>query len=324
MEFDSESDHQSPEVDVLENELSVHNVYVSILPDSIDEIVTDGCFINREYLDMILDRLRSKKNLILQGPPGTGKTWLAKRLAYALMGQCDDGKVRAVQFHPNLSYEDFIRGWRPEGDGKLKLVDGPFMEMLKVASKDTLSNYVVVIEEIKRGNPAQNFAEMLTLLEADKRTPDAALQLTHKRSDDERVYIPENLYVIGTMNIADRSLALVDLALRRRFAFIELEPTYGKPWRDWCLKHGVNNEELDEIEKRINELNKKISEDANLGRQFRIGHSYVTPSSGDNISDARKWFQEVVETEIGPLLNEYWFDKLDEARKARESLLEGF
>lgn len=291
---------------------------------TIDNIVEDGCFINREYLDMILDRLRRKKNLILQGPPGTGKTWLAKRLAYALMGRRDDGKVRAVQFHPNLSYEDFIRGWRPEGKRKLNLVDGPFMEMINAAKKDPKSNYVAVIEEINRGNPAQIFGEMLTLLEADKRTPDAALQLTHKRSDDERVYIPENLYVIGTMNIADRSLALVDLALRRRFAFIELEPTFGKPWRDWCLKHGVNNEELDEIEKRINELNKKISEDANLGRQFRIGHSYVTPSSEEDTSDARKWFREVVETEIGPLLNEYWFDKLDEARKARESLLEGF
>ncbi len=273
---------------------------------------------------MILDRLRRKKNLIIQGPPGTGKTWLAKRLAYALMGRHDDGKVRAVQFHPNLSYEDFIRGWRPAGDGNLTLVDGPFMEMINAAKKDPNSNYVVVIEEINRGNAAQIFGEMLTLLEADKRTPDAALELTYKRSNDERVYIPENLYVIGTMNIADRSLALVDLALRRRFAFIELEPTFGKPWRDWCLKHGVNNEELDEIEKRINELNKKISEDANLGRQFRIGHSYVTPSSEEDTSDARKWFREVVETEIGPLLNEYWFDKLDEARKARESLLEGF
>ena len=136
--------------------------------------LTDGCFIAREKIEKILERLRTKKNLILQGPPGTGKTWLAKRLAFALIGQRDDSKVRAVQFHPNLSYEDFIRGWRPVGDGKLTLVDGPFVEMMKAAAKDPTSRHVVVIEEINRGNPAQIFGEMLTLLEVDKRTPNEA------------------------------------------------------------------------------------------------------------------------------------------------------
>lgn len=155
------------------------------------------------------------------------------------MGQRDDSKVRAVQFHPNLSYGDFIRGWRPVGDGKLTLVDGPFVEMIKAAAKDPTSRHVVVIEEINRGNPAQIFGEMLTLLEVDKRTPNEALELSYKRSDGERVFIPDNLYVIGTMNIADRSLALVDLALRRRFAFIDLEPTLGKPWHDWVRSGAV-------------------------------------------------------------------------------------
>jgi len=200
-----------------------------IEPYSVDDILTDGCFIAREKLEKILERLRTKKNLILQGPPGTGKTWLAKRLAFALMGQRDDSKVRAVQFHPNLSYEDFIRGWRPVGDGKLTLVDGPFVEMMKAAAKDPTSRHVVVIEEINRGNPAQIFGEMLTLLEVDKRTPNEALELSYKRSDGERVFIPDNLYVIGTMNIADRSLALVDLALRRRFASIDPEQLFSPP-----------------------------------------------------------------------------------------------
>ena len=200
-----------------------------IEPYYVDDILTDGCFIAREKLEKILERLRTKKNLILQGPPGTGKTWLAKRLAFALMGQRDDSKVRAVQFHPNLSYEDFIRGWRPVGDGKLTLVDGPFVEMMKAAAKDPTSRHVVVIEEINRGNPAQIFGEMLTLLEVDKRTPNEALELSYKRSDGERVFIPDNLYVIGTMNIADRSLALVDLALRRRFASIDPEQLFSPP-----------------------------------------------------------------------------------------------
>jgi 5-methylcytosine-specific restriction protein B len=296
-----------------------------IEPYSVDDILTDGCFIAREKLEKILERLRTKKNLILQGPPGTGKTWLAKRLAFALMGQRDDSKVRAVQFHPNLSYEDFIRGWRPVGDGKLTLVDGPFVEMMKAATKDPTSRHVVVIEEINRGNPAQIFGEMLTLLEVDKRTPNEALELSYKRSDGERVFIPDNLYVIGTMNIADRSLALVDLALRRRFAFIDLEPTLGKPWHDWVQSQcGIDSEILVEIEKRLITLNNEISADAGLGPQFRVGHSYVTPPFGIPISDARKWFRQVVDTEIGPLLDEYWFDSLEKSQKARERLLEGY
>jgi 5-methylcytosine-specific restriction enzyme B len=296
-----------------------------IVPYSMDDIIDEGCFIAREKIEKILERLRSKKNLILQGPPGTGKTWLAKRLAFALMGQRDDSKVRAVQFHPNLSYEDFIRGWRPVGDGKLTLVDGPFVEMMKAAAKDPTSRHVVVIEEINRGNPAQIFGEMVTLLDVDKRTPNEALELSYKRSDGERVYIPDNLYVIGTMNIADRSLALVDLALRRRFAFIDLEPTLGKPWQDWVQsKCGIELEILVEIEKRLIALNNDISADNGLGPQFRVGHSYVTPPFGVPISDAREWFRQVVDTEIGPLLNEYWFDALEKSQKARERLLEGF
>ncbi len=296
-----------------------------IEPYSIDDILTNGCFIAREKLEKILERLRTKKNLILQGPPGTGKTWLAKRLAFALMGQRDESKVRAVQFHPNLSYEDFIRGWRPVGDGKLTLVDGPFVEMMKAAAKDPTSRHVVVIEEINRGNPAQIFGEMLTLLEVDKRTPNEALELSYKRSDGERVFIPDNLYVIGTMNIADRSLALVDLALRRRFAFIDLDPTLGKPWHDWVQSQcGIDSEILVEIENRLIALNSEISADTGLGPQFQVGHSYVTPPFGIPINDAREWFRQVVDTEIGPLLDEYWFDALEKSQKARERLLEGF
>jgi len=296
-----------------------------IKPYSIDDIVADGCFVARERLEQILERLQTKKNLILQGPPGTGKTWLAKRLAFALMGQRDDRKVRAVQFHPNLSYEDFIRGWRPMGDGKLTLVDGPLVEMMKAASNDPTSKHVIVIEEINRGNPAQILGEMLTLLEVDKRTHSEALELSYKRSDGERVFVPPNLYVIGTMNIADRSLALVDLALRRRFAFIDLEPTLGQRWRDWIQTNcGIDSDFLVEIERRINALNSEISSDTALGPQFRIGHSYVTPPTGDPIANAREWFRQVVETEIGPLLDEYWFDALEKSRKAKDGLLARF
>ena len=289
-----------------------------------DNIITDGCFLDKSKVEKTLKRLSTKKNIILQGPPGTGKTWLAKRLAFALIGQRDDSKIRAVQFHPNLSYEDFIRGWRPSGEGKLTLVDGPFMEVITTAIDDPESKYVIVIEEINRGNPAQVFGEMLTLLETDKRTPDEALELSYRKSAGERVYIPSNLYVIGTMNIADRSLALVDLALRRRFAFIDLEPTLGKSWRDWVKdKNGIDSEFLYEIERRIINLNDEIAIDPSLGAQFQVGHSYVTPAIGMNITEAKEWFGEVVETEIGPLLDEYWFDDLEKSRKAQKRLIEG-
>jgi len=313
--------------DVDDVEQEAVRVAAPIVPYTVEDILTDGCFLEREEIDRLLDRLRTKKNLILQGPPGTGKTWLAKRLAFALMGQKDDSKVRAVQFHPNLSYEDFVRGWRPTGDGKLSLADGVFMEAVKAASKDPSSKFVVVIEEINRGNPAQIFGELLTLLEAGKRTPNEALELCYPDADGKRrpVHIPANLYVVGTMNIADRSLALVDLALRRRFAFVGLEPRLGSAWRDWVVKEcSVDPALVADIERRIAELNDQIAADARLGKQFRIGHSYVTPVHRLESGDTRKWFRQVVETEIGPLLDEYWFDASDEAQRACAHLTQGW
>lgn len=300
------------------------NKVVNFESYTVEDIINDGCFLSKTKIERTLKRLSTKKNIILQGPPGTGKTWLAKRLAFALIGKRDDSKIRAVQFHPNLSYEDFIRGWRPSGEGKLALVDGPFMEIIKDAIDDPDSKYVIVIEEINRGNPAQVFGEMLTLLETDKRTPDEALELSYKREVGERVFIPDNLYVVGTMNIADRSLALVDLALRRRFAFIDLEPTLGKPWRDWVEnKSGIDLEFLKDIEVRFSELNNEISLDSSLGVQFKIGHSYITPATNMNITNAKEWFCDVVETEIGPLLDEYWFDDLEKSQKVKKRLIEG-
>ena len=294
-------------------------------PYSIANVLSDGCFLPRDEIERLLERLHTKKNLILQGPPGTGKTWIAKRLAFALMGEHDDNKIRAVQFHPGLSYEDFVRGWRPAGDGKLALADGVFMEAIHAASKDLSSKFVVVIEEINRGNPAQIFGELLTLLEAGKRTPSEALELCYPDADGKRtpVHIPENLYVIGTMNIADRSLALVDFAFRRRFAFATLEPKLGEVWRNWIVENaGVDPQLAPKIERRINDLNQKISED--LGTQFRIGHSYVTPAHRIETGSTRDWFIQVAETEIGPLLEEYWFDSPKTAQNALETLLEGW
>lgn len=293
-------------------------------PYSIDSVIAEGCFLTFDRLKFILDSLRLRQNLILQGPPGTGKTWLAKRLGYSLIGAKDESRLRAVQFHPNMSYEDFVRGFRPNGNGRLDLVDGPFMQMIEAASKAAEDNFVLVIEEINRGNPAQIFGEMLTLIEADKRNPDEGLELCYRRFNGERISVPKNLYIIGTMNIADRSLALVDLALRRRFAFIELEPCFNEQWRGWVLdKIPISPSQLDDIARRIDDLNATIEGDPNLKRQFRIGHSFLTPSSKNDIKEPMTWYHQVIETQIGPLLEEYWFDRLDTARKAKEKLLEG-
>ena len=304
-------------IDTLPNSILENESY------STSDIVSDGCFLDALTLEKYIDRLRIKKNIILQGPPGTGKTWLAKRLAYSLIGQKDRQRVRAVQFHPNLSYEDFVRGYRPSSEGRLSLEDGAFMEAIENA-RNTSKPYVVVIEEINRGNPAQIFGEMLTLLEADKRYPDEALELSYRRYNNERVFIPSNLYVIGTMNIADRSLAIVDMALRRRFAFIDLEPNFNQAWKSWLInRNGLPEDIVHKIEQRMLELNDVISNDSMLGPQYKIGHSYVTPPLDVFIDDAKEWYIQVVETEISPLLDEYWFDSPDKSRAARDRLISG-
>jgi 5-methylcytosine-specific restriction enzyme B len=294
---------------------------------TLNDIIDEGCFLTRDELTEILDRWRSKKNLVLQGPPGTGKTWLAKRLGFALVGSNDRetsrSRLRVVQFHPSLAYEDFVRGWRPDGDGRLALVDGILMKAIEAAASEPDRPFVLVIEEINRGNPAQIFGEMLTLLENTKRRPAEAIELAYRKLAGERVHVPENLFVIGTMNVADRSLAIVDLALRRRFAFVDLEPRFGPAWRDWCAHCGIDDTTLTEIEARINALNADIAAATSLGPQFRIGHSYITPDIDEAVRDGRAWFRAKVETEIGPLLDEYWYDAPEAAKTAKEKLLAG-
>ena len=300
---------------------------VSAEPYGISEIVADGCFLPEIGIRDALERLQAKKNLILQGPPGTGKTWLARRLGYAIIETRDRriacNRMRVIQFHPSSSYEDFVRGWRPDGNGQLRLIDGVFLEAIAAARAEPDLPFVVIVEEINRGNPAQTFGELLTLLEKDKRREEEAIELAYQRHVSERVFVPDNLYVIGTMNIADRSLALVDLALRRRFAFVTLEAMLNERWETWCHEEaGIDHRTITNIRRLITELNEEIARDRSLGPQFRIGHSYVTPAKGENIGDANTWFQRIVKTEIAPLLEEYWYDNPDSASAATKRLLE--
>ena len=289
----------------------------------LEAIRDQGCFIPEAELEPMLERLRSRKNIILQGPPGTGKTWLGRRLGWALCNQKNSKRVKVLQFHPSFTYEDFVRGWRPTSTTGLELADGPFLDMCTQASADPDNEHVLVIEEINRGNPAQIFGELLTLIEADKRSLEQGMRLAYPRSKDEVFFVPSNLYIIGTMNVADRSLAIVDMALRRRFAFIELKPEFGDDWVEYVSGLGYDRERLEVYGKRLDGLNATITEDTALGRQYCIGHSYFTPTASlaQTGLDTRDWWRRVIETDVRPLLEEYWFDRPDLADSSCKALL---
>ena len=283
-------------------------------------VVEDGCFLDEERLRQILDSLSKKKNLILQGPPGTGKTWLARRLGYTLCNKNHTDRVESFQFHANVSYEDFVQGLRPNSEGQLSLEDGPFLRLARRAQQDASRSYVLVIEEINRGQPAHIFGELLTLLETDKRNKESAIKLVYADESQEPFYVPENLYIVGTMNTADRSLAVVDFALRRRFAFITLEPQLNEAWRTWCEeKFGASFRFWRRTGEKVSELNRSIASDSNLGQAYAIGHSYAVPTPGERFEtddSATSWFENVVANEIRPLLEEYWFDQSDRVEEA--------
>lgn len=290
---------------------------------TLDSIREDGCFVPMFELQTMLERLKSRKNIILQGPPGTGKTWLARRLAWALCEERLSESVVVLQFHPSLSYEDFVRGFRPTSGKGLELVDGPFLDLCERARSDADTDYVMVIEEINRGTPSQIFGELLTLLESDKRSLEYGMRLAYPRPDEDNFFIPQNVHVIGTMNVADRSLAMVDMALRRRFAFLDLEPRLEDEWVEFVSGRGFDRERLETYGARLRRLNQQISDDTALGRHYCVGHSFFTPASTPSAIGltTEEWWRRVVKTDIAPLLEEYWFDRPSVAEEAITSLL---
>lgn len=257
-------------------------------------------YMDRKQYDILTAIIRRKKNVILQGSPGVGKTFLAKRLAYSMMGKKDDRKVHMIQFHQGYSYEDFIMGFRPCMAG-FELKKGVFYHFCKQAESDKSHEYFFLIDEINRGNLSKIFGELFMLIEDDKRG--TSLQLLYS---EELFSIPENVYIIGMMNTADRSLAMLDYALRRRFAFFEIKPAFESEGFQ-KYQASLENEKLNQLIDCVKNLNNVISEDESLGSGFCIGHSYFCNLRKEDNND--QVLSSIVEFELIPLLQEYWFDE---------------
>jgi 5-methylcytosine-specific restriction protein B len=276
-------------------EETTKNYPVYTAEDFLDEVFMP----EDEYLRLV-GILKTKKNIILQGAPGVGKTFVAKRLAYSVMGVKDIERVMMVQFHQSYSYEDFIMGFRPSTDG-FELKKGAFYNFCKKAEIDSDNDYFFIIDEINRGNLSKIFGELFMLIENDKRG--ISLQLLYS---DEKFAVPKNVYIIGMMNTADRSLAMLDYALRRRFAFFEIKPGFETDgFREYRM--AIDDARFNKLINCVENLNNEISADESLGEGFCIGHSYFCNLSADSIDEQTLY--GIVEYELIPLLKEYWFDE---------------
>ena len=271
----------------------------------------DEVYMTEKRYESLVAVLRNKKNIILQGAPGVGKTFAARRLAWSMMGEKDDGRIEFVQFHQNYSYEDFMMGYKPVEDG-FELKYGIFYRFCQKAANQPDKEFFFIIDEINRGNMSKIFGELLMLIEKDYRGTKATLAYNGLSFS-----VPKNLYIIGMMNTADRSLAMIDYALRRRFSFFEVEPGFDSEGFIQ-YQNDLNNETLNELVSKVKDLNREISLDKSLGKGFCIGHSYFC---GRDVC-TEEWLHSIVDYDILPMLSEYWFDDVGKLQRW-ENILQG-
>ena len=287
-----------------------------IVPEASIDAYTKSDFLDEVYMtekryENLVAVLRNKKNIILQGAPGVGKTFAARRLAWSMMGEKDDNRIEFVQFHQNYSYEDFMMGYKPVEDG-FELKYGIFYRFCQKAANQPDKEFFFIIDEINRGNMSKIFGELLMLIEKDYRGTKATLAYNGLSFS-----VPKNLYIIGMMNTADRSLAMIDYALRRRFSFFEVEPGFDSEGFIH-YQNSLNNETLNELVNKVKDLNREISLDKSLGKGFCIGHSYFC---GRDVC-TEEWLHSIVDYDILPMLSEYWFDDANKLQRW-ENILQG-
>lgn len=301
------------------DEASEPEASASAEPYSIEDALAT-LFLDRQEVEEILLLWKAKKNIVIQGPPGVGKSFAAEKLAFALMEESERDRVGFVQFHQSYSYEDFVEGFRPTEKG-FELKAGKFVQFCRRAEADPDNRFVFVIDEINRGNLSKILGELMLLIEGDKRGPNWAMPLA---SGKVAFHVPPNVYLMGLMNTADRSLAVVDYALRRRFAFVGLKPKIGSSkFAAHLANNGIDQAVATALVQRVSVLNEEIETDTlNLGPGFAVGHSFFCgkPLASET---AAGWFSRVIKTEIAPLLLEYWFDTPQRARDWEARLLEG-